>query len=232
MTDARSRLDMRACAQPRHDEAVTASTFPFATRSGLRLTAGQGARRAKAGRRTTMAKMTRRRLIAASGAAAGVSLFAVGRGARRRVLLQARDQSRGRPSAQPARQGSGRPHPAGIERAARHPALSQQSARLRHGHLEPAAFGSGRALHALRPHPLDARAGRLDQRHRLRLSGLSFGVEGDGRRARRLYPRGHRQVRHHRHGAHLGQWLSPYQLLDQGRSSRRPISTASRSACR
>ena len=76
-----------------------------------------------------------------------------------------------------------------IERPARNPDLPQQPARRRHRHAEPGALGRHRVLHPLRPHPGDAGAGRLDQRHRLRLEGLRPGVAGDGRRARRLCPR-------------------------------------------
>ena len=46
--------------------------------------------------------------------------------------------------------------------------------------------GGDRVLHAVGPDPVDAGAGRLDQRHRLRLVGLRQGLDGDGRRARRL----------------------------------------------
>ena len=90
-----------------------------------------------------------------------------------------------------------------------------------------------RVLHALAADPLDLRAERLAQRHRLRLQGLSSGLEGDGRRARRLCPRPDRGQGHsRRHGQDLGQRLPPDHDLDRADRDARPISRTSRSACR
>ena len=68
------------------------------------------------------------------------------------------------------------------------------------------------------PDPGDAGSGRVDQRHRLRLPGLRHGLEGDGRRPRRLYPRPDRQGQSGRDGQDLGQRLPPDHLVQQGRS--------------
>ena len=62
--------------------------------------------------------------------------------------------------------------------------------------------------------------GRLDQRRRLRLPGLRHGLEGDGRRPRRLRPRPDRQGQPRRHGQDLGQRLPPDHVLDASRSTR------------
>ena len=50
--------------------------------------------------------------------------------------------------------------------------------------------GAHRVLHPVGPDPVDAGAGGLDQRRRLRLQGLQPGLAGDGRRRSARYVRG------------------------------------------
>ena len=65
------------------------------------------------------------------------------------------------------------------------------------------------------PDPVDPGAGRLDQRHRLRVPGLRHGVEGHGRRSRRLCARRDQEGRPRGHGQDLGQRLPPDHVIDQ-----------------
>ena len=98
---------------------------------------------------------------------------------------------------------------AGHQRRGGNPAVPEQPARLRHRHAVAASLRRDRLLHPVRPDPVDPGAGRLDQRHRLRLQGLRHGLEGDGRQARRLRARRDRQARPDRHGQDVGQRLPP-----------------------
>ena len=90
-----------------------------------------------------------------------------------------------------------------------------EPARLRHRHAVPGPLRRRRVLHAVGPDPVDAGAAGLDQRHGLRVSKLRHGVEGDGRRSRRLCPRADREGQSARHGEDLGQRLPPDHDLDQ-----------------
>ena len=110
--------------------------------------------------------------------------------------------------------------------------LPEQPARLRHRHAEPGALRRRRVLHAVRPDPVDAGAGRLDQRHRLRVPGLRHGLEGDGRRPRRPCPRRDRQGRPRWSWTRSGTTASARSRRRASRSTGRTTSRASRSACR
>ncbi len=91
----------------------------------------------------------------------------------------------------------------------------EQPARFRHRHAEPDPLRRRRVLHAVGPDPGDAGAGGLDQRHRLRVPGLRHGLEGHGRRSRRLCARRDRQGQSGRDGQDLGQRLPPDHLVQQ-----------------
>ena len=88
-------------------------------------------------------------------------------------------------------------------------------ARLRHRYAEPDPLRRRRVLHAVGADPVDAGAGGIDQRHGLRVPELRHGLEGHGRRSRRLCARADRQIRSRRHGEDLGQRLPPDHDLDQ-----------------
>ena len=129
--------------------------------------------------------ISRRRLLTA-----GSTAF-VRRGRRRavrgarpagRVHLQVRQQSADRASDERPGQGDGGGDQGRDQWPVRPADLPEQPARLRHRHAEPDPLGRRRVLHAVRPDPVDAGAGGLDQRHRLRVPGLRHGLEGHGRR--------------------------------------------------
>ena len=149
-----------------------------------------------------------------------------------RVHLALCQQQRGAAPDEPPPARGGGPDPRAIGRARRHPGVSQQPARRRYRHAVAIAHRRDPAVQPVRPHPLDLRAARLDQRHRLRVQGLRPGMERHGRRARRLHPRRDRQVRALRLRRHVGQRLSPDHQQHPCRSTRPRISRASRSACR
>ena len=129
--------------------------------------------------------------------------------------------------------GKRRSRSAGDQRPARDPDLPQQPARRRHRHADPVAHRRDRVLHPVRADPVDARAARLDQRHRLRLQGLRSGLDGDGRR--RSAPMFATQIA--KSGLYAPSTRSGTTAFARSRSRRirstRPtISRASRSACR
>ena len=132
-----------------------------------------------------------------------------------RIHLQIRQQPAGVASDERPRQGDGGGDQDRDQRPLRHADFPEQPARLRHRHAEPGALRRHRVLHAVGPDPGDAGAGGLDQRHRLRVPGLRHGLEGDGRRSRRLCARRNRQGQSRGHGQDLGQRLSPDHVVDQ-----------------
>ena len=168
---------------------------------------------------TRMAKMTRRGLLATGSGvlAGGATLFAVG-GARAAEFSYkfatnlAGDHPlnlRAKEAADRIRQESGgrldiQLFPEQPARLATPTRLSQ----LRSGAVE--------LFTLVGAHPVDARAGRLDQRHRLRLPGLSHrcGRRWTANSALTSAPPIAKSGLD-AHGAHLGQRLSPYQLLDE-----------------
>ena len=145
--------------------------------------------------------------------------------------LQIRQQSSRHASDERARSGNGGRHQAGDRRPLRSADFPVEPAWLRHRHAEPNPLRRRRVLHAVGADPVDAGAGRLDQRLGLRVSGLRHGMEGDGRRSRRLCARADRQGQSRRHGQDLGQRLPPDHDLDQtdsdaGRFQRHEVARA------
>ena len=161
---------------------------------------------------------SRRALLKASAASAvlgGIGAPLVARAQTAEFTYKYANNLARRPSDERPRQGDGGGDQGGDQWPGRPPDFPEQPARLRHRHAEPAPLRRHRVLHPVRPDPVDPGAGGLDQRHRLRLHGLRHGLEGDGRRARRLRARRDRQGRSRRHGEDLGQRLPPDHVLDQ-----------------
>ena len=125
----------------------------------------------------------------------------------------------------------GRPHQGEDRRQGRDPGVPEQPARLRHRHAEPAALRRARVLHPVRPDPVDAGAGRLDQRRRLRVQGLRPGLAGDGRRARRATCAARSPSAASTRSARCGTTAIARSPARPSRSRRRTTSRASRSAC-
>ena len=146
--------------------------------------------------------------------------------------LQIRQQSSRNASDEHSGAGDGGRDQAGDQRPLRPADFPVEPTGLRHRHAEPGAFRRRRVFHAVGADPLDAGSGRLDQRHGLRVSGLRHGLEGDGRRSRRLCPRPNRQGQSLRHGKDLGQRLPANHDLDQAdrTAGRLPRHEAARAA--
>ncbi len=70
-------------------------------------------------------------------------------------------------------------------------------------------------LHTVGADSGDAGPGRVDQRHRLCLPGLPRGLEGHGRRSRRIYPRPDHQGQSRGDGQDLGQRVPANHVIDQ-----------------
>ena len=117
---------------------------------------------------------------------------------------RARDASRHAPP-----EGSRRPNPGGDGRASGRAVVSKQPVGLRHGHAQPVAFWRAGAVFDARRGARDPGAGGLAQQRGVCVFGLPDRLAGDGRRCRPVYPRADHQVRDHRDGQDLGQWLPP-----------------------
>src|SRR6185437_9226090 len=61
--------------------------------------------------------------------------------------------------------------------------IPEQPARFRYRHVEPKPPRPPRILPAVRPDPGDPGARGVQSRHRLRIPGLRYGLEGHGRRS-------------------------------------------------
>ena len=108
----------------------------------------------------------------------------------------------------------------------------EQPARLRHRHAEPGALRRRRVLHPVGPDPVDARAGGVDQRRRLRVPGLRHGLEGDGRRASAPMSAARSRRPTSWPWTRSGTTASARSRRRPSRSTARTTSRASRSACR